>query len=813
MALPIQSIGDAFSTYRRARLDLVEHPKVRPFNIPKRLRYHLKQKPPGTENRELILVAALGGYTTLSAINTLPKQLLMLRTFAELVNYPLVLRYRLTAKHEESGASYLRFEIICTLEQALSQADSAGEVLGDLREGLAQLVGVTFDSGYSMSYTTEREDNAYAIQDLFDLGMTLVEIRRLAADDGVPLPFDGDADWAAIADLLRAVDIDAMLEIRCVATSNRQPIITSPSTSSDFLGVGLVSAPGLATRLFEAKTIAEMLSTTEVDSRRLGLQILLGSRKPLPIAVICAIGAEIAGKGSFDIDENPQPLMPGAEIPPVYRFTPAQALRIFRPAFAEMHWTSGASPLPPLSLPTAETEFPPGIELGQARARHVRSDQPVTVRIGLDERLEHMYIIGKTGSGKTNLLKYMVEQDITEGRSVTIIDPHGDLAKYARDVAPVERIRNNEVIYADLSDRDWIPVLNPLSEAKSNPAIRDRVIQDVVALLKSRVFHEYTGPRFEDLCRLGLQTLLDEGYPIEPSLVELPQLFLNKNFQEQVRKRLKNPDLQQRWKFEDELRSTRDYADVVHWLISKFTEIYSDTSVRAVVGGSRATIDIEDIVRRGSVLIVSIPESTLGRQAADFLGSLIVLQLKAALLKQGRDAYGHPERYHFVYIDEFQNFATTDFYRLVAEARKFGMGFVFAHQNLQQLRDFSPHTGQFEQRLIHALLGNVANTVIFSIGALDAELLSEHMGLTAKQSVDILLNIPRFKALTRTKVNKYRETQAFLLDTEQVKDVQGDGNKIAFEKQMKDSGIWRGRKEVLSEIGSRIAKVVSPAAV
>lgn len=213
------------------------------------------------------------------------------------------------------------------------------------------------------------------------------------------------------------------------------------------------------------------------------------------------------------------------------------------------------------------------------------------------------------------------------------------------------------------------------------------------------MFHENTGPRFEEYVRLAPRTLLDPGYPEPASIVELPRLLTNKDYRRVVIKLLTDTELQERWKFENELQNSRDWAETVHYVTSKFDELVRDNTLRAVLGESPSTVDIEDVVNRNLILLVRIPQAVIGKESADFMGSLILMQMQAAIIRRRDNGNFDGSSLHFVYVDEFQNFANTNFHTVVAEARKFNIGFTIAHQNLEQLREFRTYTGSTEQRL------------------------------------------------------------------------------------------------------------------
>jgi hypothetical protein len=335
---------------------------------------------------------------------------------------------------------------------------------------------------------------------------------------------------------------------------------------------------------------------------------------------------------------------------------------------------------------------------------------------------------------------------------------------------------------------------------------RDRTIQDLIRLTRSRVFHEHTGPRFEEYVRLALRTLLDPGYPEPASIVELPRLLTNKDFRRAILKQLTDPELKERWKFEDEMEKGRDWGETIHYVTAKFDELVRDNTLRAVLGGSRSSVDIEDVVGRNLILLVRIPQAVIGKESADFIGSLILMQMQSAIIRR-RDSI-HFElgagSLHFVYVDEFQNFANTDFHTIVAEARKFNIGFTLAHQNLEQLREFRTYTGSTEQRLISAILGNVANIICFRIGSPDAGAIERQIGVKAED----IGRIGRYAAICRLTVDG-DELAPFTMTTEEAKRLENPSVVSRITARMHET-CWHRREETLDTIAGRVDRVLNP---
>lgn len=451
-----------------------------------------------------------------------------------------------------------------------------------------------------------------------------------------------------------------------------------------------------------------------------------------------------------------------------------------------------------LKLTLDKNEFPiSGVKLGATTIHRGQKSSNIDVRLSDIDRLRHLYILGKTGTGKTNLLKSMASQDVkVEGRGVTVIDPHGDLVEFLLHEIPNQRIK--EVTLIDLYQTDFLPVLNPLDIDKTDLNLRDRTIQEVIWLMRSRVYHEFTGPRFDDLTRLVLLTMFDKGYPVPPSLVEISRILMDEALQLALFHLVEDEDLKEKLRFLGRIKDGRDYGDLIHWVTSKFDDIANDSTLRVVFGGAKSSFKIKDTVNNNGILLVRIPESVIGSMASDLIGSLVLLQLRMAIMKRG--IINNPKNYHYVYVDEFQNFANSDFFRLIAEGRKFGVSFALANQNLEQLREFRTYTGLHEQRLINAILGNVGNLVAFNMGAIDASLLSNQFSLSVRE----LMQIDRYEAVAKLVVNGF-ETQPFTLRTEEAV----SGNNSMYSDHIMDLRISYcvNPTQVLDEINGRVNKI------
>jgi len=793
----VPEIASSFSEYEKIAREISKD--VRDTFIESRHRgVKLETESPSSDT-QLVLFARLGSFGTSQAIASLEKQLKLLRVIADQQDQNLVLRYRLQNYKDADGITHVVYDIICTTSHHTQKE------IESLREGLGQVIAVTFAGAYSFSYTVSDLEPAELLFNIRDSAFWWAEIRRAIDANNNPLPFRGFVDWSAIINLIKRLSASATIEIECFAltpetvisnTDNEEDKGGSPDNEIRFIDFKVEGS-------YEAARVFENLASKEKnDPRRLALRVFIGSKEELPQAVIDSIGIELAGISRFDaIEKNEWRSADLNALSQGWGLTPVETLRIFHPPFGDIFAQTGEMRFD-LDLPTNESKFPPGIALGKARMVQARSNQEIEVKLSELDRLKHIYILGKTGTGKTNLLKIMASQDVeVSGRGVTIIDPHGDLVDHVLRQIPEKRIP--EVTLIDLARTDALPVINPLDIDRKDVVTRDRTVQELILLMRQRAFHQWTGPRFDEMMRLVLQTMLDEKYPESPSFVEVSKFLIDKGFQAGIKEIVQDKELKNRWDFQDTLLRDNETPGLIQYVISKFDDIARDSTLRCVIGGSKSTINIEKIVQENGILLVRIPEAVIGKQASDLIGSLILLQLRTAIIR--RREFGKQQNYHFVYVDEFQNFANTDFHTIVAEARKFNIGFTLANQNLEQLREFRTYTGAHEERLVSAILGNVANLIIFGVGAFDAGTLSQQFNESARD----ILRIGRYQSLAKLNIDGF-DTTAFTLKPPEALRLENPRIIEAIEKHMKNT-CWVDREKVLDDINSRIERLTQAA--
>jgi hypothetical protein len=691
------------------------------------------------DNYEWAFYGSLGAFDPAKAEASLQRQLDTLRVLADIGDTSIQVVYRLVTQVDRvTELPNTKFEIIVRYE-------SLGDPNGDAeraRRRTARSIGTLLHSvvgeAYSINYAEERPVLSYGPSP-----ESTQRFRFTLIPDGHIAHWP---DWGLLVSLAHEMGRDSSLEFVLRASAS-----TSTSVADSLLDT--------------------VLRMDARDSQRfldlgVSLEIMDGENDAF-VALI---------QSQFSL--HPSPVAQAATV------TPVQAIRRFHPPFGELPARPGVKG-PRLRLLVEPTTFPTsGLELGSVEVRLAKSDRSEVARIGSQDRLKHLYVVGKTGSGKTNLLKRLAEQDAaTPGQGMTIIDPHGELVDHVLSAVPRSRV--DQIVLLDFGRRDFMPVLNPFHRGMANVE-RDRTIQTLLRLMRERVYHEYTGPRFEEMVRMCLTTVMHPRYDGVPSLTRVPRLLIDRDYREAIVMSINDGHVTSQWAFHDSQSADRDYASTLDWAVSKFTDLVEDETLRMTLGGAERTVDYNYILESDGILLVKLPEAVIGPDAAEFLGALIVAQLRLAAFRLGpsRAVLGKP---HFVYLDEFQKFTSTDIARVVTEARKFNLGFILAHQNLEQLREFSRYSGRPDDSLFAAVMGNVANTIVFRTGVLDSEILSRHLGLRDTS----LGTLDRFAAAAHVSVAG-SEVGPFTLSPPLVTTVHNPRNIRDVEHRMtRPEGVWR----------------------
>lgn len=346
-------------------------------------------------------------------------------------------------------------------------------------------------------------------------------------------------------------------------------------------------------------------------------------------------------------------------------------------------------------------------------------------RFGIKEknRRGHMYIIGKTGTGKSSLIANMASSDISQGNGLALLDPHGDLAESLLHHVPKERI--NDVIYFNPGELEYPIAFNPLDNIPKD--FHHLVVSGLISVFK-KIWSEFWGPRLEHILRYSLFTLLE--YP-DATLLDITRLLTEAGFRYKVLAYVTKPEIRAFWTNEFDKYSQWLRSEAVAPILNKVGQFLTSLPLRNVVGQKKNTFNLKDVMDTGKILILNLAKGKVGEDCSSLLGSMIVTEIFLSALSRVNVAEDK-RRPFYLYVDEFHNFVTTSFADILSECRKYGLNLVLAHQYINQLHD----------KVRDAVFGNVASIITFRVGAEDAKYLAREFRPTFEESD--LVNLPNY---------------------------------------------------------------------
>jgi hypothetical protein len=324
------------------------------------------------------------------------------------------------------------------------------------------------------------------------------------------------------------------------------------------------------------------------------------------------------------------------------------------------------------------------------------------------DRLSHMYIIGKTGTGKSTLLESMALQDLTAGRGFCLIDPHGDLVE--RLAARVPTFRAPDVIYFDATDPKQPYGYNPLRHVREER--RPLAASGLMEVFK-KMWADAWGVRMEHILRNALYALLDQE---QATLGDILRLLNEQTYRRQVIRNITNAQVRKFWTSEFPNYSFRYRADSLAPIQNKVGAFLADPTLNRILTAPERPISFRTVMDENKVLLVNLSKGRLGDDSANLLGGLLVTTIGLAAFSRA-DQADEQRRNFFLYVDEFQNFTTLSIANMASELRKYRVGTIWAHQYLDQL----------EPDVRHAVLGNAGTLIAFRLGAKDAAFVAKEL--------------------------------------------------------------------------------------
>lgn len=343
--------------------------------------------------------------------------------------------------------------------------------------------------------------------------------------------------------------------------------------------------------------------------------------------------------------------------------------------------------------------------------------------IKIDDRRRHMYIIGKTGMGKSVLQENMIINDIWAGHGVAVVDPHGDLVEKVIKFIPAERI--NDVIYFNPADIKYPIAFNVVERV--DPEFRHLVASGLIGIFQ-KLWADSWGPRLEYILRNAILAILD--YP-GSTLMGVTRMLSDKVFRKKVIEKIQDPVVKAFWVNEFAGYADKFAAEAVSPIQNKVGQFLSSSLIRNIVGQVKSSIDLRDIMDNRKILLLNLSKGHIGEDNSALLGAMMITKMQLAAMSRV-DTVEEQRKDFYLYVDEFQNFATASFANILSEARKYRLNLIMAHQYIAQL----------DEKVWAAVQGNVGTLIVFRVGAADAEVLVKEFEPQYKE--EDLVNLPKY---------------------------------------------------------------------
>jgi Type IV secretion-system coupling protein DNA-binding domain len=351
------------------------------------------------------------------------------------------------------------------------------------------------------------------------------------------------------------------------------------------------------------------------------------------------------------------------------------------------------------------------------------------------DRTRHMYVIGKTGMGKSTLLENLAIQDINNGEGVCVIDPHGSMAEKLLDYIPESRVK--DVVYFAPFDGDNPIGLNVLE--KVTPDKRHLVANGVMAAFK-KLFKDQFSARMEYILNNIILALLEND---GQSLLGVNRMLTDKEYRKQIVSNVTDPTVKDFWEKEYANYTDRFAAEAAPAIQNKVGQFVANPLIRNIIGQQKTSFDIRELMDNKKILIVNLSKGKVGEGNANLIGSLLITKIYLAAMSRADVGHAELEKLppFYFYVDEFQNFANESFASILSEARKYNLALTVAHQYVEQMED----------EVKSAVFGNVGTMVVFRVGATDAEIFEKEFA--PYFTMDDIVNLSAFQVYLRLMID------------------------------------------------------------
>ncbi|HPY99458.1 MAG TPA: type IV secretion system DNA-binding domain-containing protein [bacterium] len=344
--------------------------------------------------------------------------------------------------------------------------------------------------------------------------------------------------------------------------------------------------------------------------------------------------------------------------------------------------------------------------------------------IKTDDRRRHMYLIGKTGMGKSTIQENMIVGDIRAGHGLAVVDPHGDLAEKIIEYIPSNRIQ--DVVYFNPSDIDYPIAFNVLEQV--DPHLRHLVASGLLGVFQ-KLWADSWGPRLEYILRNTILAILD--FP-GSTLLGVVRMLSDKSYRKRVVANIKDPVVKAFWEKEFASYADKFASEAVSPIQNKVGQFLSSSLMRNIIGQVRSSFNIREIMDQGKILIMNLSKGRIGEDNSALLGAMMITKIQLAAMSRV-DVPEKERKDFYLYIDEFQNFSTDSFANILSEARKYHLNLILAHQYIEQL----------SEKVKPAVFGNVGTIIAFRVGAADAEELAKEFAPVFTE--EDLVNLPKYE--------------------------------------------------------------------
>lgn len=388
-------------------------------------------------------------------------------------------------------------------------------------------------------------------------------------------------------------------------------------------------------------------------------------------------------------------------------------------------WASSKTAEPPAKLPvlTGDTSIDENISaFGLTNFRGINHQFGLLRR----DRSRHVYIIGQTGAGKSGMLELLALSDVFYNQGYCIIDPHGDFAIDNLKFIPESRIK--DVVYFNPADTAYPIAFNPLEI--TDPSRKPNICSEVIGVLK-RMFGDSWGPRLEHILRYTLLALLDRP---ETTLLDISRMLTDKDFRKETLDYCHDVTVLQFWKHEFGQWNEKQVNESIAPVLNKVGAFTANPIIRNIIGQPKSSFDIRKIMDEGKILVVNLSKGLIGEDNAGILGAFLVTKVQLAAMSRSDIPDVKDRRPFYLYVDEFQNFATDSFAVILSEARKYGLNLTVANQ----------YVAQMTEPVRDAVFGNVGTTISFRVSADDAPMLVKQFEPTFEASDLLQLNNRHF---------------------------------------------------------------------